>query len=160
MENQENIIAEAAQPRILELDYVRDMLGTTAKWAKFMAIIGFIATGFMVLVGLIMMVVGNSLPTQDVGLMKMISGTFLGAIYLAVAAFYFFPSRYLYQYSDKLTLATHTKDETQLVLALDKNKSYFKFIGIATIVGVAFYLLFLIALVVIMAAGGDFVTGG
>lgn len=157
----DNITPESSQPRILELDYVREMLNSTAKWAKFLAILGFIGVGFMVLAGLFMATLGSSIPTaSDSSPFAFFTGGILGLFYLAMAAFYFFPSLYLYQYADKLKTAVISQDETQLILALDKNKRFFKFIGILTVVGIALYILFIMIFVGAMASGGEFVTGG
>ncbi len=154
----DNISPESSQPRLLEIDYVRQMLNTTAKWTKFLGIMGFIACGFVVLAALSMFTLGNGLseiPNMPVAFM---TGGFLGTMYLLAAVLYFFPSRYLYQFSEKLNQAIQSEDETQLVLALDKNKSFFKFIGITTIVVLALYVLMFIGIIAGVAMGGNFVV--
>lgn len=161
MENQETHDSNNFSPALLEIDYVQGMLDTTSKWAKFLGILGFIGVGFMVLAGLAMAAMGNSLPTTgDNPIVGMLGGGMLAALYLVMAAVYFFPSLYLYQYADKLQMAINTRNQDQLILALGKNKAFFKFVGIATVVGIAFYILFIIVFVGAVAAGGDFVTGG
>ncbi|WP_417592914.1 DUF5362 family protein [Owenweeksia hongkongensis] len=157
----DNITHEPSKPRILELDYVREMLNTTANWAKFLAILGFIGVGFMVLAGLGVAAIGTSLPTENTsGPLAALTGGMLGLFYLAMATFYFFPSLYLFQYANKLKVAVMSQDETQLILALDKNKRFFKYVGIMTVVGIALYILFILTLVGSFATGGDFVTPG
>ncbi len=159
MEPLDSINPDSQQPSLLKTDYVRQMLSTTAKWAKFLGIIGFIACGFVILAALSMFTLGNTLseiPNMPVAFM---TGGFLGTMYLLAAALYFFPSRYLYQFAEKLNLALQSEDETQLILALDKNKSFFKFVGIMTLITVCLYVFFFIAFMVIQVAfGGNIVT--
>lgn len=146
------------KPRILEQDYVQGILTTTYKWAKFLGIIGFIACGFMILAGLGIAAIGSSFPSNDNPVMNLIGGSALGVIYILVAALYFFPSRYLYQYAEKLNLAVQSEDEAQLILALDKNKSFFKFIGITTVAILALYVLMFIGIIAGVAMGSEFIN--
>lgn len=144
------------QPRILEQDYVLGMLTTTYKWTKFLGIMGFIGCAFIVLAAFSMMALGNSFSNMEgmpyAGLM---TGSLLGGIYLLMGLLYFFPSLYLYQYAEKLKVAIHTRSEEQLILALDKNKAFFRFIGIMMVVTLIIYFLaFIGAIAFGVAAGG------
>lgn len=157
MEPLDTLSPDPHQPSLLQTDYVRQMLSTTAKWTKFLGIIGFIACGFVILAALSMFTLGNTLseiPNMPVAFM---TGGFLGTMYLLAAVLYFFPSRYLYQFAEKLNLALQSEDETQLILALDKNKSFFKFIGITTVVVIGLYILMFIGIIAGAAMGGGFV---
>ena len=158
MENQDTYLEETKQSRLLELDYACDMLSTTAKWARFLGIMGFIASGFMVMAGLTLVALGDSVPIGDDNLLNSVGNRTLGVIYTIVATLYFFPSRYLYQYAEKLNAAVQSKDETQLILALDKNKSFFKFVGIMMGAVLAFYLLAFVSALLVQMNGGSVVA--
>ncbi|AEV31240.1 hypothetical protein Oweho_0218 [Owenweeksia hongkongensis DSM 17368] len=158
MEPLDTLNPDPQQPSLLKTDYVRQMLSTTAKWTKFLSIIGFIGCGLMVIAGLGLAAIGSSFPSTDNPAMNLIGGSALGVIYILAAALYFFPSRYLYQYAEKLNLAVQSEDETQLILALDKNKSFFKFVGIMTIVVIGLYVLMFIGLIAGVAMGSEFVV--
>ncbi|WP_417611817.1 hypothetical protein [Owenweeksia hongkongensis] len=158
MEPLDTINPDPQQPSLLKTDYVRQMLSTTAKWAKFLGIIGFIACGFVILAALSMFTLGNTLSEIPNMPAAFLTGGVLGTIYLFAAALYFFPSRYLYQFAEKLNLALQSEDETQLILALDKNKSFFKFVGITAIVVIGLYILMFFGIMAGMAMGGDFMT--
>lgn len=146
------------QPRILDQEYVQGILTTTAKWAKFLGIIGFIACGFIVLAAFSMIALGNNISALSGMPEQILGGTLIGILYLLAGLLYFFPSWYLYQYSEKLQKAVQSKNEDQLVLALDKNKSFFRFVGIMTVVTLIIYFLMIIGIIAATAAGGDFVT--
>ncbi len=77
---------------------IKDYLFATVKWSSFLAIIGYIAIGIMVLASLIMLMAGGSAPFPAI---------LLGVIYLAMAILYFFPIKFLMDFSSK------TKDALQ-----------------------------------------------
>jgi len=158
MENQETFTPDPHQPhqpRLIEMDYVQGILTTTYKWAKFLGIMGFIGCAFIVLGALSMFALGNTLGNlEDMPYAGLMSGGMLGGIYLLMGLLYFFPSLYLYQYAEKLKSAIHTRSEEQLILALDKNKAFFRFIGIMTVVTLILYFFVFIGAVVFGVAAG------
>ena len=159
MENQEVQDSNSYSPALLEIDYVQGILNTTSRWAKFLAIIGFIFTGFIVL-GSIGLLGGNSaLSGIDQFPFNVIPMSVFGLLNLFAGAFYFVPSLYLFQYSEKLKTAMASRNENILVLALNKNKAFFKFVGIMTLVGLVLYFSLMALLIGTIASGGlDMVT--
>lgn len=111
-----------------------------SKWANFLAILGFIGLGLMVLGGLIVMVVGSSVAgiggAPQLGM--------LGIIYVVMAALYFFPTLYLYKFGIKIKNALATTSQDDLDLGFENLKSFFKFIGIFTIIMIGLYVLAII----------------
>ena len=89
----------------ISLGYLKE----TAKWARFMAILGFIGIGFMVLGGLIMMSFGSAMGSiqsdaNAVGFNQQvnpISPFWMALIYLVFAVLYYFPVNYLYRFAKK-----------------------------------------------------------
>lgn len=104
----------------------------TAKWAKFLSVLGFIFTGLMVVGGLIASVTMSRFGGQ---------AAIIGLVYIIMGAIYFFPILYLYKFSNDLKEALNRNESTQLELALGNLKSHYKFIGIFTIVIIGIYLL-------------------
>ena len=73
----------------------------------------------------------------------------IGAIYITMGVLYFFPSWYLYKYTQKLKSALSSKDSNELIAAFENQKSLYKFWGIFTIVILSIYaVVFLFALVI------------
>ena len=68
----------------------------------------------------------------------------ISILYLLMALLYFFPSLYLYRFSEKANRALDKKDSNELEVALGNLKSTFKFYGIAAIVIISLYLLIFI----------------
>lgn len=119
-------------------DESRANLNETAGWAKFLAIIGFIAVGFMVLVSFSigtffsMMPMSEELPFPP---------AIFSVIYLGLALLYFFPVLYLYKFATRMKDALRASSQGALEEALANIKSHYKFLGIMTIVLIGLYVL-------------------
>ncbi|KOS05202.1 hypothetical protein AM493_03490 [Flavobacterium akiainvivens] len=118
----------------------QSFLRETAKWATFLSILGFIGLGFMLLGGIFMMALGSSLATAG----SPMSGVVVGLIYLIMAGLYFFPILYLNRFASKIKDALNSNRTDILTEAFGNLKSHYKFVGIATIVGIALFILFFI----------------
>jgi len=114
------------------------LLRTIGKWAKFLAIMGFILIGFMLLAGIfiggILSRVPNAMATG------MPTGVFT-LIYFGLGALYFFPVLYLYRFANYIEKALAFNSPQQLTQAFSNLKSHYKFIGIVVIAMIAFYVL-------------------
>lgn len=137
MENQNQNLFE------LQVDQeVSGFLSETAKWAKFIAIVGFVMTGLLVIfslfAGSIMTYYSNAMG--GAGMPSMMGG-FLTVIYLLMALLFFFPYLYLYNFASKMQVALRSSDQETLSKSFANLKSCFKFVGIVTIVCLAFYAL-------------------
>lgn len=125
-----------------------------AKWANFLAIVGFIGIGLVVLMALFGGAVFASAASEFGGGAEMVGGAFFTIIYLLVAVLYFFPVYYLFKFAGNMKTALGAKDEDTLTKAFEYLKSHYKFIGILTIIMLSFYaLIFLFGLLGIAASG-------
>src|SRR5215470_3560450 len=82
----------------------RGHIAEAARWAKFLAIIGFIFCGIIVCVGIGVAVLGTIPGSTTSNLSRReaagLSG-FIGIIYAAAALLYFFPCLYLFRFAVK-----------------------------------------------------------
>ena len=108
-------------------------LQRTQPWVRFLAIMGFIGAGFMVLVGLTAGVAGAATGRiETIGLM---------IVYPIMAVVYVFPSLFLLRYADRIRSFVASGREQDLLGALDAQRSFWKFAGILTIVSIMFGIL-------------------
>ena len=120
-------------------------LQESAKWSKFMAIIGFIGIGLMVLVSLFMAIGFSAMGASTMPELPFSMSVF-SIIYVLFAAIYFFPVYYLYQYATKTNAALHSKNKQLLAEGLENLKSHHKFLGIFTLIIISIYgLIFVFA---------------
>lgn len=140
MEELENKTAQ--EKPVMGNEIIEKYIKETAQWGKFLAIVGYVFLGLMVLISLVM-VLGLSALGNAVG-MKF-STVILGMIYLLFTGINFVPVTYLYYFSNAAKLAVENNDEEQYTVAFENLKSLFKFMGIFTIVMLAVYALIMVA---------------
>jgi len=130
-------------------DLAKMYLQETAKWAKFLAIVGFVGVGFMVILAIFVGTIFSALSAlapSSTPIPAQSMGFGMTLLYLALAALYFFPCLYLYKFATKTKLALVNDDSEVLAEALENHKSMFKFMGIMTAVMIGLYaILFLFA---------------
>lgn len=114
-------------------------LKEAAKWANFLAILGFIGIGFMVIFAFFASALFAFLPSSQTipGFM----GGLFTVVYLILAAIYFFPVYYLYGFASRTKKAIIFSDNTAISKAFEFLKSHYKFIGILYIVLMGLYVL-------------------
>jgi hypothetical protein len=145
MENFENYTPTENTP--MNNRQINGYLLETAKWGKFLAILGYVVMGIILLVALFMMF-GMS------GMVKNISGGYpmilIGLLYLVIIGIYYIPVTYLYKFSVQIKEGVQSQNEGLYTSGFENLKSLFKFLGIFTIVLLGFYVV--LALVTIPMA--------
>lgn len=125
----------------------RGYLIETAKWAKFLAILGFIGCGLMAVLAFSLPFLLSSLPGNEMtpfgGMTKGMS-VIMTVLYLGIAILLVFPCLYLFRFSTKMKIALLQSEFEVLDSSFSNLKSFFKFYGIMTIVSISFYVLILI----------------
>lgn len=130
-------------------------LSEAARWARFLAIVGFVLIGLVVIAalfaGAIFSTYLNAFSPQggDVAATGMSVGITLYMI--ACAAVGFFPVLFLYRFSAKTKAALASGDQETLNKSFQNLKIYFRYIGILTIIFLALYAIIL--LVALLGAG-------
>ncbi|MGL2963491.1 DUF5362 family protein [Flavobacterium sp. RSB2_4_14] len=124
----------------------KDYLRESAKWSMFLAILGFIGIGFLALLAIIMTFTMSMLP-ETPGPFGAIKG-FISIIYLVFAILYLFPIYYLFKYADNTKKALNSGNTELLTSAFCNLKSHHKFLGIASIIIIALYIVAAIVMVI------------
>ncbi len=126
-----------------------------SKWAKFLAIMGYIGIGFMVLAAfgmLLMSVIGSANSVFDG--FPMFFGIIYFVMYLVMAGLYYFPTSYLHKSADNIKYGIMNDNNEAVASGFDKLKSLFKFVGILTIIGIGFYVLSILVMLLIVGISG------
>jgi hypothetical protein len=141
-----------------------DSLRTSAKWSTFLAIIGFIAIGFMLIAALVVGMTLNTITShpsiegmegmQEMQNMNPVFGImkYLPLLYILIAVIYFFPVYYLFKYASGMKKALNFRNSEMVADALTYLKSHHKFLGIMTIVVISLYILFFIGAMIFAAS--------
>ena len=103
---------------------VVEILAQTRPWVLFFSVLGFICCGLMVAIGLFG------------GIFAIASGQAEGALlllYPILGLLYFFPSRFLLRYAQRIRDLSHSRNATDLEAALSAQKSFWRFSGILVV---------------------------
>jgi hypothetical protein len=120
---------------------INNYLMEASKWGKFLAIIGYVMMGLLVLVAIVMMF---SLSVLSQASQSKFPMGLVGLLYILLAGIYYFPITYLYKFSAQMKQAIQLQNEHLLASGFQNLKSLFKFMGIFTIVMLSVYGLVLI----------------
>ncbi|SIT88328.1 DUF5362 family protein [Pontibacter indicus] len=141
-----DLYKEQPQGLSINLDS-REFLKNTARWGRFLAIIGFVFFGIMILGGLMGVFVtlkGDPNTAAALGNSLMSGGVF-SLFYLVMAVLYFLPLLYLHKFSTKMLFGLEQNNEETVTQAFKNLKSLFKILGILTIAMLVFYAIMMIA---------------
>ncbi len=139
----------------------RAHLAEAARWGKFLAIIGFIVCGLVVLTGIFASTLFNLLlnqydrnPYNELPATTPGFGFVMAIYYIVIAVVNFFPCLFLYRFATKMKTALTSNDQESLNLSFQNLKATFRFIGILTLIGLVFMVLaFLIVILGAAMAG-------
>lgn len=126
---------------------IRGYLKETAKWGKFLAIVGYIGIGLLILISVVMMVWLSSF--SKIPNMNFPMGL-IGLVYILIAAIYFFPVHYLHKFSDKISQGLRANHIGTITSGFENLKSLFKFMGFFTIVIFSIYILVIVIAVPVL----------
>ena len=121
----------------------KSFLKETAKWAKFLAIIGFILIALMLVFAAFSTTIFDMAAKMQPGIPENL-GLSMAITYVVLAIIYFFPVYYLLQFSNKMKKAISTKNDETLAKAFEMLKSHYKFIGVFTVITMSLYALLII----------------
>ncbi len=131
-------------------------LRSTARWAFFLSILGFIGVGFMAIGGVASAAM-FSFMSDTMGNSPMPFPPALFSIfYFILAVVYFFPVLYLYRFSSQTQTAVQQEDPEALNDALSNLNAHYKFIGILSIALIGLYV---IGMIVAFAVGFSTLSG-
>ena len=127
----------------LDIDSVgKNHLRDTAKWARFLAIVGFIGLALILVISIIVAVSVQNKIKSDFGEpvnSGELVGTILGAV--VVGVIYFFPCYFLLKFGNRMIAALDTDDGASLNESFRNLKITFRYVGVLTIIFVALFIL-------------------
>ena len=131
-------------------------LKETSRWAKFLSVVGFVMVGLMILISLSIIGLGSSNALLEASLQNAgySSPMMVGVIYLVMALVSIFPYLYLFQFGSRMKTALDASDQDALNSAFSSLKSCFKFVGVFTIIMLAFLILAFAVMIVVAVTGG------
>ena len=122
-------------PEIRKIEIDQDTLNhlnTTRKWTMFLAILGFIFLGLLIIIGIIAGTFLSAFSSGKTGIG--ITESLILIVFLALAIVYFFPVLFLFRFSKHTAHAVQTINKEELQKAIKNLKFYFVYLGILVII--------------------------
>jgi MFS family permease len=132
-------------PEIRKIEIEQDSLNylnTTRKWTMFLAILGFIGIGLMLIIGLVAGFFLSAFKTGDMP--AKFPEWLILVLILIFAAIYFFPTLYLFRFSKHTAKAVHSLDKEELRKAFRNLKSFYVYTGILIVIVLVLYIVILV----------------
>jgi hypothetical protein len=117
-----------------------EFLYSTAKWAKFLSILGLVGLGLLVLMGFSMGALMNFIPGANESLPPFMSIIF-GFLYLVIAGVYLYPLIAMLKFANFSKTAYLDSNSENLTEAFRNIKGSFQYVGILTVIGLALNLI-------------------
>jgi uncharacterized membrane protein len=140
MQNETSLFSMAIDP------VAKEHLSETARWARFLAIVGFIALVLITAFGIYTSIVLSRFEDMY-GYERRGMGNVLGLgaaiTYLIVFLIYIFPVVFMFRFAGKMRQALDSNDQDALNVSFQNLKVCFRYLGIVTIIGIVFIALFL-----------------
>ncbi|MFZ4261350.1 hypothetical protein ACFRAE_04865 [Sphingobacterium sp. HJSM2_6] len=148
--NPSNNLNEQNPPNLVLTTASKDFLLETAKWAKFISLVGLIIIGIYLVLLLFMSTmfssVFNQMFSKQVGMEAysgILSGTYFFVI-IVILLIYITPIWMLYKFSTKIKHAILQNNSEELQVSLNFLRRHYKFIGILVVIMLSFYALLIV----------------
>jgi hypothetical protein len=116
-----------------------EYLQATKPWVRFMSVITFILAGLMILLGLFMILMPIAPGMQGFGI-----GPVIGIAYILMAGLYVAPAVFLYQFASAIGDLMLGGRDVAMEAALGSQKSFWRFVGILSLVLICIYALLIV----------------
>ena len=120
-------------------------LSQTKPWARLLSIIGFLSIGFMIIAGISNMFMFSKFNAES----GFHPGVMFFAMHILMGVLYFFPSLFLFRFSSSIGRLLDGGGATEMEEALTHQKSFWKFVGILSLISCGFGLLGILAAIII-----------
>ena len=126
---------------------IKSHLSETARWGKFLAIVGFVCCALVVILGIFFVSIFGAerrYGSFDAPSMGTAFGPAIMVMYILLAVLYFFPCLFLLRFSNKMKTALATDNQVDLTNSFQNLKVLFRYVGVLTIIVLSLYLLALL----------------
>jgi hypothetical protein len=145
--------APRAQASSAPLTAIVEAFRQTKPWVTFLSVLGYIGAGFMVLAGLITMASGALAGAAASGPLGAFA-PLLGLFYIAFGGLYVVPATLLWRYGASISTFVETGDLERMVEPVVRQKSFWRFAGIMTIVMLIGYVVVILGAIVVGVSSG------
>ncbi len=134
----------------MQVDHLSTVyLRGAARWARFLAVVGFIFCGLSLVTAILFASVFPNLFSSlgSGGLGR--SGAWLGAVFACISLLNFIPCFHLYHFGYRMRLALDNNDQEQLNSSFRNMRSFYRLVGVMMIVCMGIWLLIILLMIAV-----------
>jgi len=126
----------SAEPK---MERIASLLRQTKPWVRIISVVMFISCAFMIVGGILIVIssVGEFGGFTQRGFGGVAPA--VGGIYVVIALLYIVPATFLWNYADGIKVFLDVRTTVALATALEKQKSFWKFVGIMMAIVLGLY---------------------
>ena len=149
MENTDQTTQQSEETNLIVTEEMRSYFYDIAKWASFLAIVGFIFSAITIIGAFTTgsAIESNPQLAETLGKLGALGKVLFTVVNLVVAFAIFYPSLLLFKYAAKAKYGVLYGEQGSLNEAFSKLKSLFKYWGIITILFIGLYALVILSLI-------------
>lgn len=126
----------------------------TKPWVRFLAVLGFIGSGLMVLGGFFMLIGGGLMAVSDKQAMPFAGfPVVIALVYLVMGAIYLYPAVRLWAYGTRIGEMLASQSMHDLEAAIESQRRFWRVVGIYVIVLIGIYVLAIAGVVLVAIVG-------
>lgn len=133
-QKQEQQVRQNEEESIKMTPSMKETLEKTSSWSKFLAIISFIASGLMLIVGI------NGIS----GVKNIAFRMLMALIYTAIAGIYFWIGKYIWNFYKGLNGGIQENNQESYENGFNSLKNLFQIIGVLAVIGLVFFVISMI----------------
>jgi len=118
-----------------------------ARWAKFLAFVGFIFCVCFMTIALFVGTLSETFTTLGSQSFSLLFKTLITFAYAGLALLNFFPCLYLYKFASKMQVALRDNNQEQLNRSFKNMRSFYRFVGMLMIICLCFFALSLLGII-------------
>ena len=121
----------------------RAHLAEAAKWAKFLAIVGFVMCGLIIVLSFFIGTLFSASMSKygDSAAFGSGFGIIITIVYLGIGILYFFPCLFLFKFANNMIAALNSNEQITLNRSFQNLKIMFRYVGILTIIVLGLYII-------------------
>lgn len=145
MNNSEESRENATSPNLNLTPAALKYLKTAARWAKFLALMGFVFVGLMILAGLFIGVIYNITESDMMMDQEMsIPSLLLSFLYISLAVILLIPNLFMNSFANKMVKSIEKRDEILVSKSFRSLKNWFLYFFLSVVVLIILYIVGLI----------------
>ncbi len=130
-----------------------EYLKQTKPWVRFISILMFIGTGFLLLAGLIFMLGASVMSSRFGSTFGGVPAAVVGLVYVVLGALYIIPAVFLFRYAAGIQKALTVDLMSGVEEALRSQKSFWRFVGILMVIMLILWVVVLAFIILALILG-------